>query len=118
MKCPQCGAEMEQGYVNAPMTGIAWLPNPSIRWLWSRGVELFQRDWFGPAPFKAALSAERCRNCWLVCFWHYQRNLPVPASPATDKNPPKSRLRILILLSMVALALLYFGLKVTGIVEW
>jgi hypothetical protein len=84
MKCPQCGAEMEQGYVNAPMTGIAWLSSPTIRWFFSRGVELLQRDWFGPwPPYKAAFSAERCRNCWLVCFWHYQRGIPT-ASAATD----------------------------------
>jgi len=81
---------MEKGYVNAPMTGIAWLSSPKIRWFFSRGVELLQRDWFGPwPPYKAAFSAERCRNCWLVCFWHYQRGIPT-ASVATETPTPPS----------------------------
>ena len=81
MKCPSCGAEMEQGYVNAPFAGIAWLSNPKIKWLFSRSAELLQHDWLGFWPlkvFKAALAAERCRNCWLVCFWHYQRDEVTP----------------------------------------
>ncbi|MGI8981117.1 MAG: PF20097 family protein [Pirellulaceae bacterium] len=87
MKCPSCGAEMEPGYVNAPMAGIAWFTNPRTKFVFSKDAELLQKDWLGFFPFrvfKQSLRAARCLNCWLVVFWYGE----LPESSAPASNPP------------------------------
>lgn len=70
-QCPQCGGDMESGFLQAPSFGICWTTDPNTKWafVFSKKLEKLQADWWGfPKPVKDKLPAARCRACKLVIF--------------------------------------------------
>jgi len=68
MKCPECGDEMVQGFVNASGMGIVWKRQEGF-WLIGRSTERLQKDWWGfPKLSKKSLPAMRCEKCKVVYF--------------------------------------------------
>jgi len=67
--CPECGGELEAGFVTAPSFGICWTDDPNMKWgfVFSRKFKKLQKDWMGyPKLSKDKLHAVRCRSCKLV----------------------------------------------------
>jgi len=68
--CPECGDDLEQGFVNAPLVGILWCQDENLKWanIFSKKFEKLQTDWIGPKMTKRNLPAVRCRKCKFVAF--------------------------------------------------
>ncbi len=68
--CPECGDDMEPGFVNAPSVGILWCQDENLKWatIFTKKFEKLQTDWLGPKMTKRNLPAVRCRKCKLVAF--------------------------------------------------
>ena len=69
-KCPSCGAQLEEGYINAPSAGVLWLKQ-NIKYfsIFSKKVEKLQKDWWSFSKLtKDNLPALRCANCKIAIF--------------------------------------------------
>lgn len=68
-KCPECGSNLESGYVLAPSFGICWTNDPDAKWVFGSKMEKLHKDSWGFSKLrKDALPAKRCPNCKLVVF--------------------------------------------------
>jgi hypothetical protein len=70
-KCPECNGNLEEGFLQAPSSGISWTSSPDMKWRFrfSSKWEKLQKDWWGfPKLSKEKLPANRCRKCKLVVF--------------------------------------------------
>jgi ssDNA-binding Zn-finger/Zn-ribbon topoisomerase 1 len=65
-KCPECGAEMEKGYIITQ--AIRWSKEKHTQW--ALGTELIVSWQLSAIP---NVEAYRCTNCKLVLF-HYQKS--------------------------------------------
>ena len=72
-QCPECGSELQSGWINSGGIGIYWMNEPrTFQWIWqiwSKSIEMLQKDWWSSWKLaKDNLPAQRCSKCRLVLF--------------------------------------------------
>lgn len=72
MTCPDCQAEMEDGflYVRGIGSSLSWSSDPKVRFFSKKGLDIVNLTALSRTPTggQAVLDAPRCRQCKLVAF--------------------------------------------------
>ena len=66
-KCPECGSELESGFVNTAIEGILWFKDKKTQWGWRfKGFENLTKEW--SKKTRENIPALRCQECKFVAF--------------------------------------------------
>jgi predicted RNA-binding Zn-ribbon protein involved in translation (DUF1610 family) len=81
-KCPECGEEMERGYLPVGMRGLQW-SSKKHKWfadsLWQESVESLTGDTF--RAFMGNVPAYLCRECKLVLVFYENETRAIRKMP-------------------------------------